>query len=169
VLWALFWLVLGLGISRLTEITGWLTLILSFTTCTIPGFVRRPAGRLDRLQNSISAGRPMENRRATIRRKKSRSQARSPNVACGPPLWMLLKPNHRARFWDATCRSRPSIAKWWNWCRTESKYLPPRHKDTKEDSGDPQSAPIPPIKFQESANSADNCLLVFLGVFVPWW
>jgi putative amide transporter protein len=39
VLWALFWLVLGLGISRLTPITGWLTLILSFTTCTIPGFV----------------------------------------------------------------------------------------------------------------------------------
>jgi hypothetical protein len=31
--------VLGLGISRLTEVTGWLTLILSFTTCTIPGFV----------------------------------------------------------------------------------------------------------------------------------
>jgi putative amide transporter protein len=39
VLWALFWLVLGLGISRLTPITGWLTLILSFTTCTIPGFL----------------------------------------------------------------------------------------------------------------------------------
>src|ERR1700733_12301028 len=39
VLWALFWLVLGLGVSRLTPITGWLTLILSFTTCTIPGFL----------------------------------------------------------------------------------------------------------------------------------
>jgi len=39
VLWALFWLVLGLGISRLTALTGWLTLILSFTTCTIPGYV----------------------------------------------------------------------------------------------------------------------------------
>src|ERR1700733_2963620 len=39
VLWALFWLGLGLGISRLTPITGWLTLILSFTTCTIPGFL----------------------------------------------------------------------------------------------------------------------------------
>src|SRR5580693_1898753 len=39
VLWALFWLVLGLGISRLTPLTGWLTLILSFTTCTIPGFL----------------------------------------------------------------------------------------------------------------------------------
>jgi putative amide transporter protein len=39
VLWALFWLVLGLGIARLTALTGWLTLILSFTTCTIPGFI----------------------------------------------------------------------------------------------------------------------------------
>jgi putative amide transporter protein len=39
VLWALFWLVLGLGITRLTSLTGWLTLILSFTTCTIPGFL----------------------------------------------------------------------------------------------------------------------------------
>jgi hypothetical protein len=39
VLWALFWLVLGLGVSRLTPLTGWLTLILSFTTCTIPGYL----------------------------------------------------------------------------------------------------------------------------------
>jgi putative amide transporter protein len=39
VLWGLFWLVLGLGISRLTTFTGWLTLILSFTTCTVPGFL----------------------------------------------------------------------------------------------------------------------------------
>ena len=39
VLWALFWLVLGLGITRLTPVTGWLTLILSFTTCTIPGYL----------------------------------------------------------------------------------------------------------------------------------
>src|SRR5215472_858583 len=39
VLWALFFLVLGLGITRLTALTGWLTLILSFTTCTIPGFL----------------------------------------------------------------------------------------------------------------------------------
>jgi putative amide transporter protein len=39
VLWALFWLVLGLGMSRLTALAGWLTLILSFTTCTIPGFL----------------------------------------------------------------------------------------------------------------------------------
>ncbi|MBV9384629.1 MAG: transporter [Streptosporangiaceae bacterium] len=39
VLWGLFWVVLGLGVSRLTTFTGWLTLILSFTTCTIPGFL----------------------------------------------------------------------------------------------------------------------------------
>jgi len=39
VLWALFWLVLGLGITRLTTLAGWLTLILSFTTCTIPGYL----------------------------------------------------------------------------------------------------------------------------------
>ncbi|HEX3489127.1 MAG TPA: AmiS/UreI family transporter [Streptosporangiaceae bacterium] len=39
VLWALFWLVLGLGLIRLTALAGWLTLILSFTTCTIPGFL----------------------------------------------------------------------------------------------------------------------------------
>jgi putative amide transporter protein len=39
VLWGLFWLVLGLGLTRLTALTGWLTLILSFTTCTIPGYL----------------------------------------------------------------------------------------------------------------------------------
>ena len=39
VLWGLFFLVLGLGMSRLTPLTGWLTLILSFTTCTIPGYL----------------------------------------------------------------------------------------------------------------------------------
>jgi hypothetical protein len=39
VLWALFWLVLGLGVTRLTPLTGWLTLILSFTTCTVPGYL----------------------------------------------------------------------------------------------------------------------------------
>jgi putative amide transporter protein len=39
VLWGLFWVVLGLGVSRLTPLTGWLTLILSFTTCTIPGYL----------------------------------------------------------------------------------------------------------------------------------
>jgi putative amide transporter protein len=39
VLWALFFVVLALGKIRLTALTGWLTLILSFTTCTIPGFL----------------------------------------------------------------------------------------------------------------------------------
>ena len=39
VLWAVFWLVLALGVTRLTAMAGWLTLILSFTTCTVPGFL----------------------------------------------------------------------------------------------------------------------------------
>lgn len=38
VLWGLFFLVIGLGLARLTPVTAWLTLILSFTTCTVPGF-----------------------------------------------------------------------------------------------------------------------------------
>jgi putative amide transporter protein len=39
VLWGLFWVVLALGVERLTTAAGWLTLILSLTTCTIPGFL----------------------------------------------------------------------------------------------------------------------------------
>jgi hypothetical protein len=39
VLWGLFWVVLALGVQRLTLVAGWLTLILSLTTCTIPGFL----------------------------------------------------------------------------------------------------------------------------------
>jgi hypothetical protein len=39
VLWALFFVVLALGVERLTATAGWLTLILSLTTCTIPGFL----------------------------------------------------------------------------------------------------------------------------------
>jgi len=39
VLWGLFCVVLALGVERLTPAAGWLTLIQSFTTCTIPGFV----------------------------------------------------------------------------------------------------------------------------------
>lgn len=39
VLWGLFWVVLALGVTRLAVPTGWLTLILSLTTCTIPGFL----------------------------------------------------------------------------------------------------------------------------------
>jgi hypothetical protein len=38
-LWGLFWVVLALGVERLTTVAGWLTLILSLTTCTIPGFL----------------------------------------------------------------------------------------------------------------------------------
>jgi putative amide transporter protein len=38
-LWGLFWLVLGLGIARLTQFTGWVALIMSFTTCTVPAFL----------------------------------------------------------------------------------------------------------------------------------
>jgi putative amide transporter protein len=39
VLWALFFVVLALGVERLTATAGWLTVILSFTTCTVPGFL----------------------------------------------------------------------------------------------------------------------------------
>jgi len=39
VLWGLFWLVLALGREELTRPTGWITLIMSFTTCTIPAFL----------------------------------------------------------------------------------------------------------------------------------
>jgi putative amide transporter protein len=39
VLWGLFWVVLALGVERLTTTAGWLTLILSLTTCTVPGFL----------------------------------------------------------------------------------------------------------------------------------
>ena len=35
----MFFIVLALGVSRLTVPAGWLTLILSLTTCTIPGFL----------------------------------------------------------------------------------------------------------------------------------
>ena len=39
VLWAVFFVVLALGVTRLTVAAGWLTLIQSVTTCTVPGFV----------------------------------------------------------------------------------------------------------------------------------
>ncbi|MFT3864219.1 MAG: AmiS/UreI family transporter [Solirubrobacterales bacterium] len=39
VLWALFFLILALGYERLTTVTGALTVILAFTTCTIPGYL----------------------------------------------------------------------------------------------------------------------------------
>ena len=39
VLWGLFWLVLAMGREELTRPTGWTTLVMSFTTCTIPAFL----------------------------------------------------------------------------------------------------------------------------------
>lgn len=39
VLWGLFWVVLALRVERLTALAGWLTLTLSVTTCSIPGFL----------------------------------------------------------------------------------------------------------------------------------
>jgi hypothetical protein len=39
VLWGLFWLVLGLGREQLTRFTGWTTLVMSFTTCTVPAYL----------------------------------------------------------------------------------------------------------------------------------
>jgi putative amide transporter protein len=53
VLWALFWLVLGLGMASLTRFTGWVTLILSFSTCTIPGFLLL-LGEWDPIPNWVS-------------------------------------------------------------------------------------------------------------------
>lgn len=38
-LWFLFFVVLALGAEQLTPLAGWLTVILSVTTCTIPGFL----------------------------------------------------------------------------------------------------------------------------------
>jgi hypothetical protein len=39
VLWGLFFLILALGYERLITVTGVLTVILAFTTCTIPGYL----------------------------------------------------------------------------------------------------------------------------------
>lgn len=39
VLWGLFWLVLGLGRERLTRFTGYTTIVMSFTTSTIPALL----------------------------------------------------------------------------------------------------------------------------------
>jgi putative amide transporter protein len=38
-LWGLFWAVLGLGRAQLTKFTGWVTLIMSFTTATVPAYL----------------------------------------------------------------------------------------------------------------------------------
>jgi hypothetical protein len=37
--WSLFFAVLALGRERLTALAGWMTVIMSVTTCTIPGFL----------------------------------------------------------------------------------------------------------------------------------
>lgn len=39
VLWASFFAVIALGRTRWTAVVGWLTLIMAFTTCTVPAFV----------------------------------------------------------------------------------------------------------------------------------
>lgn len=39
VLWAVFFVVIALGQSQWTRFAGWLTLVMAFTTCTVPGFV----------------------------------------------------------------------------------------------------------------------------------
>jgi hypothetical protein len=39
VLWGLFFVVIGLGKAQWTALAGWLTLVMAFTTCTVPGFV----------------------------------------------------------------------------------------------------------------------------------
>ncbi|GAA5150517.1 hypothetical protein GCM10023340_27810 [Nocardioides marinquilinus] len=39
VLWAMFFVVIGLGRAQFTTVTAWLTLVMSFTTCTVPAFV----------------------------------------------------------------------------------------------------------------------------------
>lgn len=39
VLWGLFFVVLGLGLEKYGRLTAYVTLLLSFTTCTVPGFL----------------------------------------------------------------------------------------------------------------------------------
>jgi putative amide transporter protein len=39
VLWGLFFVVIGLGKAQWTALAGWATLVMAFTTCTVPGFV----------------------------------------------------------------------------------------------------------------------------------
>lgn len=43
-LWALFFAVLGLGAERLTRFTGWVTVLFSQPTCTIPAFLALTGG-----------------------------------------------------------------------------------------------------------------------------
>ena len=39
VLWGVFFVVIALGQAQWTRVAGWLTLVMAFTTCTVPGFV----------------------------------------------------------------------------------------------------------------------------------
>lgn len=38
VLWGVFFVVIALGRDRWTPVAGWLTLVMAFTTCTVPAF-----------------------------------------------------------------------------------------------------------------------------------
>ena len=39
VLWGMFFVVIGLGRAQWTALAGWTTLVMAFTTCTVPAFV----------------------------------------------------------------------------------------------------------------------------------
>lgn len=43
-LWGLFFVVLGLGVARLTRFTGWAVVLLSQPTCTVPAFLGMTGG-----------------------------------------------------------------------------------------------------------------------------
>ncbi|GAA4543641.1 AmiS/UreI family transporter [Amycolatopsis samaneae] len=43
-LWALFFLVLGLGVERLTRFTGWTVVLFSLPTCAVPAFLGLTGG-----------------------------------------------------------------------------------------------------------------------------
>jgi hypothetical protein len=43
-LWGLFFVVLGLGVARLTRFTGWAVVLLSQPTCTVPAFFGMAGG-----------------------------------------------------------------------------------------------------------------------------
>jgi hypothetical protein len=46
-LWGIFWLILALGQERLTRGAGWVTLIMSIWTCTIPALLHMVDGYAD--------------------------------------------------------------------------------------------------------------------------
>ena len=73
VLWTVFFVVLALGVTRLTAAAGWLTLIQSFTTCTVPG-LRDPAG-------GVGRGDQRLHRRVRGRRAGRLRRGRAPRAA----------------------------------------------------------------------------------------